>query len=100
MRRCCFRVNRIIMVVAVDRAKIPLTANRQSHVGAGRTAPAGQRPRHDGDQHKVRKYFPTIGAQFRPGFRASIASRDFQYRRVTGILIERPDEMLQAPRRA
>ena len=59
-----------------------------------------QRGRHDGDEHQARKYFSTIGAEFRPGFRASIASRDFQYRRVTGILIERPDEMLEPPRRA
>jgi len=44
VRRCCFGGNRIIMVVAVDRAKLPLTGNRQSHVEAGPTAPAGQRP--------------------------------------------------------
>jgi hypothetical protein len=99
MRRCCFGVNRIITVVAVDRAKIPLTGNRQSQVEAARTAPVDS-GRHDGDEHQARKYFPTIGAEFRPGFRASIASRDFQYRRVTGILIERPDEMLEPPRRA
>ena len=64
MRRCCFGVNRIIMVVAVDRAKIPLTGSRQAHSELGHLGFRTTRTSGDMMTNTVEEVIPEVEPQY------------------------------------